>query len=823
MFSIAQLTNIVKPKAISISDEGSQVKQFVFDSRKVVFPQESIFFAIKTKKNDGHQYIDELVSKGVKTFIVSENLSKFEKHTSTCNFLQVEDVVLAMQQIASAHRKQFVMPVIGITGSNGKTIVKEWLSSMLVEDYDIVKNPNSYNSQIGVPFSVWQMNENHNLGIFEAGISQLGEMEKIEKIIQPSIGILTNIGTAHSQFFNNQQEKLEEKLKLFKKSDSLIFCIDNEQIAKTIDLPKYSHLKKISWGKSDKAFYRITHKEIQNNFTKIEINGQVLEIPFTDAASIENAMHCAILMLHFGYSFAVINSRLLKLGPIDMRMEIKEAVNQSIVINDTYSLDFNSLRIAVDFLNLQKQFPKKCLILSDFEQTADFSKESLEQIKQILLRNNISHFIAVGKKFFENKTIFTDENIHSLFYATTEELLRDLPQITFQHEAILIKGARTYRFERVTQQLLLKTHQTVLNVNLPAIIHNLDYYRSFLKPGCKMVAMVKALSYGLGDAELINELQFHNIDYLAVAYGDEGINLRNHNIKLPIIVLGAEAHSFDLMIQHHLEPEIFNFHYLQKLIETLEQHPETKEFKIHIKLDTGMHRLGFDEEDLPQLIHIVKQNPQLHIASTFSHLAAAEDASEDEFTREQIAQFTKMSNQLVEAFDYPILRHILNSAGITRFSEFQFDMVRLGIGLYGFSGVEQDQKHLQNVATLKTIITQIKTIKAGETIGYNRGTKVEKDTQVGIIPIGYADGFFREFGLGRGRVFVNGKYARTLGKICMDMCMIDLTDIDVKIGDEVIVYGEENRIDDMAACIGRIPYDLLTSISRRVPRIYVME
>ncbi len=824
MFTFAQITDIVVHKAASTRDAALPIRQLLFDSRRLTTPDGTLFFAIKTRKSDGHKYIGELAGKGVRNFIITDDISGFGKKFPDCNFLQVADAVEAMQQVAAEHRRQFSLPVIGITGSNGKTIVKEWLAAMLSDKYRIVRNPNSYNSQIGVPFSVWQTDSSDNLAIFEAGISMPGEMERLEKVICPTIGILTNIGSAHSQFFKNDEEKLNEKLKLFKHCKSIIYSTENKIIKAALERKEFAGIEKISWGTDTDARYKITAKTVINDFTRVEIDGQVIEIPFSDPASCENAMHCVALMLHLGFSCAFINKQLSNLVAMNMRMEIQEAVNQSIIINDTYSLDFSSLRIAVNFLNQQRQFPKKSIILSDFEQAGTLKSENYEEIITLLKENGISKFIAVGEGFHKNQEIFQKETeIRSYFFERTEELLKNLHEIGFQREAILIKGARNYRFERVAEPLLMKTHQTVLNVNLPAIVSNLNYYRSFLKPGCKIVAMVKAMSYGLGDAELINELQFHNIDYLSVAYGDEGMNLRKHNIKTPIIVLGAEAHSFDLMIQHNLEPEIFNFHYLEKLLDTLSQYPDIKEFKIHIKLDTGMHRLGFDEEDLPKLVKIIKSDGRVRVASIFSHLAAAEDPAEDDFTRGQIEKFKRMSDQLVAAFNYPILRHILNSAGITRFPEAQFDMVRLGIGLYGFSGVKEDQKHLQNVATLKTIITQIKTVKCGETIGYNRSTTAEKDLKVGIIPIGYADGYFREFGCGRGQVYVNGKYARTLGKICMDMCMIDLTGIPAKIGDEVIVYGIENSIADMAAAIGKIPYELLTSISRRVPRIYVME
>ncbi|MBQ7489375.1 MAG: bifunctional UDP-N-acetylmuramoyl-tripeptide:D-alanyl-D-alanine ligase/alanine racemase [Bacteroidales bacterium] len=825
MITISKISEIVKAEAVSIVDGTLEVRQLLFDSRRLITPQFSLFFALKTSNNDGHRYIRSLAEKGVRNFIITGNIRTLQHEFSNCNFIQVADAVVAMQQIAAAHREQFSIPVVGITGSNGKTIVKEWLSTMLAGEFNVVRNPNSYNSQIGVPFSVWQIEPEHNFAIFEAGISQPGEMSALEKVIKPTIGILTNIGSAHSQFFKNDEEKLHEKLKLFTNCRQLIFCADHLLVENTLKNPEFSEIEKISWGKSESAFYRITSQESIGDHTKIEINGQLIEIPFNDPASCENAMHCVALLLHLGYSNQFINKHLANLSAMYMRMELKEAVNDSILINDTYSIDFSSLRIAVNFLNQQKQYSRKSLILSDFEQAGELTGENCEEIATILKTNNFSRFIAVGDRFYANRQYFKEKlQIETFFFKKTGDLINQLPEIKFYREAILVKGARSYRFERVVERLLMRTHQTVLNVSLPAIIQNLNYYRSFLKPGCKMVAMVKAQSYGLGDAELINELQFHNIDYLAVAYGDEGVNLRRRNIKTPIIVLGAEAHSFDTLVKYDLEPEIFNFHYLKKLIDTLSFYPDIKQFKIHIKLDTGMHRLGFDEYNLPELIKMVKSEKRLRIASIFSHLAAAEDESEDDFTRGQIALFERMSSTIMSAFDYPILRHILNTAGITRFPEAQFDMVRLGIGLYGFSGVGADWGHLQNVATLKTIITQIKIVNPGETVGYNRSEKLDSYTKIGIIPIGYADGFFREFGCGRGRIYVKGKYARTIGKICMDMCMVDLSEIEnVHVGDEAIVYGEENRIDDLAAAVGKIPYELLTSISRRVPRIYIME
>jgi alanine racemase len=820
MLEISKIAYLIKPEKSIIFDAQSNISELCFDSRSVSFPAQTLFFGIKTDKNDGHRYIEDLVKRGVLNFVVTEPLDNFRQY-SQANFLQVRDAVEVLQEIASFHRNEFSIPVIGITGSNGKTIVKEWLSLMLADDYNVVKNPNSYNSQIGVPVSVWQMNKNHTLGIFEAGISKPDEMIKLAQIIQPTIGILTNIGEAHSRFFKDNHEKLVEKLTLFNNADSLIYCDDNELIYRELKDSKYEKLLKLSWGTRSDSFYKISNRKNFKNHTVIDIDNQSFMIPFVDSASIENALNAAVLLLFLKFPAPIINQKLALLTPVSMRMEIIEALNQSIVINDTYSLDINSLRIALDFLNSQVQLPDKCLIISDFEQVSSFSDADYEDIFHLLEKNNITRFIAVGKMFFQKQKLFKIKEQY--FYSTTDELIKDIDRINLQQTSILIKGARSFHFERIVDLLKMKTHQTILSVNLSAIINNLNYYKSLIKPSTKIVAMVKALCYGLGDVELINELSYHNIDYLAVAYTDEGVRLRNRNVTTPIIVLGAEAHSFEKMVNYSLEPEIYNFYYLNQLEKTLSLHPEITSFNIHIKIDTGMHRLGFEKQDIPKLIEVVRQNPQLKIASIFSHLAAAEDEKEDSFSKHQINYFTEVANQIRNCFSYPILRHILNSSGISRFPDAQFEMVRLGIGLYGYSPIEKDKMHLMNPVTLKTLITQVKKIPAGDSIGYNRTFIAEKEMKVAIIPIGYADGLPRELSNGVGEVYVNGAFAPLVGKISMDMAVIDISGINAFVGDEVIVYGDMNTVDKVALKINKIPYELLTSISRRVPRVYVME
>jgi alanine racemase len=816
----AQILQIITPTNHSVWDANCGILELAFDSRKITFPEQTLFFAIKTAKNDGHLYISELIKQKVENFVISENIAHYKNFNA--NFYQVDEPVLAMQQMASEHRKTFTYPVVGITGSNGKTIVKEWLSSILSHEFSVIKSPNSYNSQIGVPLSVWKMNDTYGFAIFEAGISQKNEMEKLEAVIQPDIGILTNIGNAHSGFFKNDKEKLIEKLKLFKSSSTIIYNNDNTLIRKTLIQDEFAHLKKISWGKHTDSYYKIISQKQLQNSTIIEFSHspEWLEIPFIDAASIENVLHISTFLMNMGYSLSYISKQLPSLSPLSMRMEIKEAHNHSILINDTYSLDVNSLRIALDFLSNQTQFTKKTLIISDFEQVNWGEKEYLE-LSKIFDNYHITKMVVVGNEMRKRHHYFPV--VEKYFYATTNELLAHLDDINIRDEAVLIKGARSFRFEIVVQALQLKTHQTVLQVDLAAIIHNLHYFKKFLHPETKVMAMVKAMSYGLGDAELINELCYHQIDYLAVAYTDEGIALRNRNITRPVIVLGAEATGFELMIRYQLEPEVFNLFYLKELIATLQNYPEIESFPIHIKVDTGMHRLGFDEDELDEMLQLVNRSSQLKIASVFTHLAASEDAYEDRFTQNQIQKFNAICQKIDAQISYPYLKHILNTAGIVRFPEAQFDMVRLGLGLYGFSPVPEIQPHLQSVVTLKSVITQIKNVKKSETIGYNRSFTAQKDMQIAIVPVGYADGFPRELSNGVGSMRVQQTQCPIVGKICMDMTMIDVTDLEVSIGDEVIIYDAENTLEKMGASIGKTSYELLTAISKRVPRIYMRE
>lgn len=824
-YTITEIAKILKGDFINLAFEDSPVKQIVIDSRKLISPDFSIFFALVTKRNDGHKYIEELYEKGVRNFVVSYKPECIDS-CMEANFILVKNGLNALQQLAIFHRKKFNIPVLGITGSNGKTIIKEWLSQLLTEDKKIVRSPKSYNSQVGVPISVWQMEPEHELAIFEAGISEMDEMEKLQAIIQPNIGIFTNIGQAHDENFVHTNQKINEKLKLFTKVKLLIYCSDHLEIKERINHSEvFKNLNTFTWAykaKSDLQIGAVT-RQMQNTLinASFQNNSIQISIPFTDDASVENAIHCWAFMLSQGYSNDVIALRMLNLNPVAMRLELKEGINNCSVINDSYNSDLNSLSIAIDFLNQQKQHRKRTIILSDILQSGRNEDELYSNVSELLTSKKIDFIIGIGKSISRQKDKF---KIEKVFYPSTADFMKEYSFSDFHNETILLKGARTFRFEQISKALQQKAHETVLEINLNGLISNLNYYRSLLNPGTKLMAMVKAFSYGSGSYEIANILQYHQVDYMTVAYTDEGVELRKSGITTPIMVMNPEEQSFYSMLKFDLEPEIYSFRILNMFEEALERYASLeKTAYVHLKLDTGMHRLGFEPGDLDELIIRIKKNPNIIIRSLFSHLAASEDSKQDAFTHSQFDKFETMGKKIQENIEYPIMRHILNSAGISRFKEAQFEMVRLGIGLYGVAANETEQALLQNVSTLKTVISQIKTVPAGESIGYGRNWVAKKDTIIATVPIGYADGLSRKLGNGKGSMYLNGHYAPIAGNICMDMCMLDITGIPANEGDDVIVFGNEFPIAKFAADMETIPYEVLTSVSRRVKRVYYQE
>lgn len=827
-YSISRIADIINGKLGITGNPRALVHQLLIDSRKLSNPETSLFFAIKGERHDGHKFIPELFEKGVHNFVVNEIPPNADRYTG-CNFIVVNDTLKALQGLCTSHRRQFDIPVIGITGSNGKTIVKEWLYQLLREDHNIVRSPKSYNSQVGVPLSVWQMNSDHDLGIFEAGISRPGEMFHLEPIISPSIGLFINVGQAHDENFTDHLQKINEKLKLFVNCNTLIYCKDylllNETIQKNEEL---KDIKVFTWSKKSRANLQIG--KIARNGHDTEIQGVYnndfirIKIPFSDEASIENTIHCWALMLHLGYDNSTITERMRYLSPVAMRLELKEGINNCSIINDSYNSDLGSLSIALDFLNQQKQHPKKTLILSDILQSGRNEEQLYREVAELVSRKGIHRIIGIGEALSRQQDAFT---VEKAFYPSTQDFLSQLNTSLFRDETILVKGARAFRFEEISKVLQQKAHETVLEINLNAIVHNLNYFRSKLKPGTKVMAMVKAFSYGSGSFEIANILQFHRVDYLAVAYADEGIELRKAGITMPIMVMNPEEQSYDSMIQYHLEPEIYSFRVLNLFDEAIRRNRikgrEDDPLPVHLKLDTGMHRLGFSEDELNELIVRIKNNRNLIVRSVFSHLAGSDESEHDEFTQVQISRFNDMSKRIAEHFDYPIIRHILNSAGIVRFPEAQFDMVRLGIGLYGIGANASEQSMLQNVSTLKTTISQVKNIPENATIGYSRKGVAKRNMRIATVPIGYADGLSRKLSNGKGKMIVQGKMAPIVGNVCMDMCMIDITDISCNEGDEVIVFGEEYPITEVAKELDTIPYEVLTNVSRRVKRVYYQE
>ena len=823
-YDIKKISSIVNGELLCYDNDHVTISQLITDSRKVVNHEISLFFAITGDRRDGHEFIEDLIQLGVYNFVISKR--EFIPSQSKANFIVVSDPMVAMQQLAQSHREQFHIPVVGITGSNGKTIIKEWLYQLLREDHHIVRSPKSYNSQIGVPLSVWQIQREDNMGLFEAGISMPNEMEKLERMIQPTIGIFTNIGQAHDENFSSQQDKINEKLKLFTNCNKLIYCKDYLLIHEAIN-PLTNHLNHFTWSRKAKADLQIgriakqEHEtEIQGIFKNNFIN---IRIPFTDEASIENAIHCWVLMLFLDYDNETIAQRMELLSPVAMRLEMKEGINNCIIINDSYNSDLGSLTIALDFINQQKQYNKRTVILSDILQSGKNENQLYQEVASLLSRKNVQRLIGIGSAIFRQQDLFS---LEKKFFATTDDFLREFNYSWFGNETILIKGARAFGFERISKALQQKAHETVLEINLNAVVHNLNLFRSRMKPETKMMAMVKAFAYGSGSFEIANILQFHRVDYLAVAYADEGVELRKAGITLPIMVMNPEEQSYDAMISYKLEPELYNFKVLNHFTDALKRRADElagSRFPVHIELETGMRRLGFEEEELNELIMRIKNNKHIKIASVFSHLVASDETMHDEFTHNQIALFQQMSKRITQHFNYPVLRHILNSSGIIRFPDAQFEMVRLGIGLHGVAPTPNEQRQLQMVSTLKTTISQIKQLHAGDTIGYSRKGVAKKEMTIATVGIGYADGLSRRLGNGAGKMLVMGQFAPIVGSICMDMTMIDVTGIPAREGTEVIIFGLDYTIIELANQMGTIPYEVLTSISARVKRVYYHE
>ena len=810
MNEIAEIINGTLHSGIPV-----EIMEYSIDSRSVVTPEHTLFFALTGNNHNGHDYIRTLYSDGMRAFVISEFREEFNQLTGA-NFIVVENVLTALQQLAAHHRQHMQAEVIGITGSNGKTVVKEWLYQLLANDHTVYRSPRSYNSQVGVPLSLLGIDPKTEIAIIEAGISQKGEMQHLLQMIQPTIGIFTHLGDAHGENFASKEEKLAEKAQLFTSCQWVI-----GQTGEALEYIKTrvpSTTSFLLWGEDPQADIHVKtmnitlgHREVQVTFGNKHF---ILDIPFPDIASYENCMSAVSILLLKQYSPDVITSRVQQLSAIAMRMEIKDGINNCTLVNDYYNSDPSSFQLALNILATQDASKERVVILSDFMDTGKAGDDLYPSIAETLRQANISLFIGIGKHLSEHRHDFA---ANSRFYEDTEHFLRQEERDNFNNQIILIKGARAFQLEYIAGFLQKQSHSTILEVDLDAMVHNLNHFRSLTD--AHIAVMVKAFSYGSGSREIASLLQYHRVDYLMVAFADEGIELRAAGITIPIAVMNPEREAFDNMIMFNLEPEIYALDILEDFNQVLNKHG-IKRFPIHIKLNTGMNRSGFDEQDIPQLLEFFEAERSVYIRSIFSHLAGSDEAKHDEFTLEQIHLFERMTDCIQSQFNYKIWRHILNSAGIERFPQYHFDMVRLGIGLHGISAANAQ---LQAVSSFKTYISSIRDVPEGQSIGYGRKSYTTRPSRIAVIPVGYADGLNRHLSNRVGNVFVKGKRVPIIGNICMDTCMIDITDTDATIGDEVEIFGKHIPVTELAEQLGTIPYEVLTSVSFRVKRVYYKE
>lgn len=821
-YTIEKITTLIGARRLGTAE--ATISWLLTDSRSLCFPESTLFFALRSERNDGHKYIPELYNRGVRNFVVSSTPQNAADYADA-NFLKVTDVLSALQRLAERHRDEFDIPVVGITGSNGKTMVKEWLYQLLSPSMTVTRSPRSYNSQIGVPLSVWLLNERTQVALLEAGISEVGEMDALQDIIQPTIGVLTSLGAPHQENFRTMEEKCVEKLQLFKNARFVAYNTDDTIVSRCIRRCGYK-AQAIGWSREnpDEQLY-IKDVSVCDNSTHIIYIYKGKEnrycLPFIDEASIECSFACAVVALHLGIKPEQLSERMATLEPVAMRLEVKEGVRGCTLINDTYNSDINSLDIALDFMNRRPDHNgrRRTLILSDIYQSGEAQGKLYSKVSELALNRGVQKFIGVGRGLKDNSTEIHIPECHffdDVASFTASEVFRNL-----HDELILVKGSRTFGFDYIVELLEQKVHETILEVNLNALVDNFNYYRSLMKPETKLVCMVKADAYGAGAVEVSKTLQDHRVDYLAVAVADEGVTLRKNGITCNIIIMNPEMTAFKTMFDYDLEPEVYSFRLMDALVRAAEKEGITN-YPVHIKLDTGMHRLGFDpDNDIDEVIDRLKHQNAIIPRSVFSHFVGSDSNGFDDFSASQFEKFQRAADKLQAAFGHKILRHIANSAGIEHFPERQLDMCRLGIGLYGVN--PRNNNMINNVSTLKTTILQMRTVPADETVGYSRKGKLSQDSVIAAIPIGYADGLDRHLGNGRGYCMVNGCKAPYVGNICMDVAMIDVTGINCKEGDMVEIFGNSLPVTVLSDALDTIPYEVLTSVSNRVKRIYLME
>ena len=850
-YTIEKITTLIGARRIG--DTEAVVSWLLTDSRSLCFPEETLFFALRSGRNDGHNYIPELYRRGVRNFVVERGhfrlsdvtrVSYVTASTGTggglagANILEVVSPLEALQRLAERHRDEFDVPIVGITGSNGKTMVKEWLYQLLSPYKIVTRSPKSYNSQIGVPLSVWLLGEQTEVGLFEAGISQPGEMQALRDIIQPSIGVLTSLGTAHQENFRSMDEKCQEKLSLFHDAKVVAYNSDDNVVSRCMRKSGY-HGEKLSWSKEDpQAAMFIKKIERRNTVSTLYYIYKGKEgtyhLPFIDDASVECSIAAAVVALYLGVTPEELDVRMSQLEPVAMRLEVKEGQHGCTLINDSYNSDINSLDIALDFMSRRpdQEGKSRTLILSDIYQSGVTPHELYHRVMELAVKRGVTKFIGIGK---EIKRILADEGggqiaggqtaklpgTVAFFFDDVEEFLRSEVFKGLRNEIVLIKGARDFGFDQITEMLEQKVHETILEVNLNAVVENLNHFRSYMKPDTKIICMVKADAYGAGAVEVSKTLQDHRVDYLAVAVADEGVTLRKNGITSNIMIMNPEMTAFKTMFDYDLEPEVYSFRIMDALIKAAEKEGITN-YPVHIKLDTGMHRLGFDPvQDIDEVINRLKHQNAIIPRSVFSHFVGSDSDDFDTFSAHQFELFDTASKKLQSAFEHKILRHICNSAGIEHFPERQLDACRLGIGLYG---VDSRDNHIINtVSTLKTTILQLRHVPKDETVGYSRKGVLTRDSVIAAIPIGYADGLNRHLGRGKGYCLVNGQKAPYVGNICMDVALIDVTDIPCKEGDTVEIFGEHLPVTVLSDILDTIPYEVLTGVSNRVKKVYYQD
>ncbi|MBR2018681.1 MAG: bifunctional UDP-N-acetylmuramoyl-tripeptide:D-alanyl-D-alanine ligase/alanine racemase [Prevotella sp.] len=821
-YTIEKITTLIGARRLGTAE--ATISWLLTDSRSLCFPESTLFFALRSERNDGHKYIPELYNRGVRNFVVSSTLQNAADYADA-NFLKVTDVLSALQRLAERHRDEFDIPVVGITGSNGKTMVKEWLYQLLSPSMTVTRSPRSYNSQIGVPLSVWLLNERTQVALLEAGISEVGEMDALQDIIQPTIGVLTSLGAPHQENFRSLEEKCMEKLMLFKNASFIAYNTDDAVVSRCVRRSSFK-ASKIGWSRENpsEALY-IKNVSSGTDATTILYVYKGKEasyrLPFIDEASVECSFACAAIALHLGITAEQLDERMATLDPVAMRLEVKEGIHGCTLINDTYNSDINSLDIALDFMNRRpdQNGQRRTLILSDIYQSGETQQRLYEKVSELALNRGVQKFIGIGSVLKANASAIHAPECH--FFEDVQSFVDSDVFRSLHDELILVKGSRAFGFDYIAELLEQKVHETILEVNLNALVDNFNYYRSLMKPETKLVCMVKADAYGAGAVEVSKTLQDHRVDYLAVAVADEGVALRKNGITCNIIIMNPEMTAFKTMFDYDLEPEVYSFRLMDALIHAAEKEGITN-YPVHIKLDTGMHRLGFDpDKDIDEVIGRLKHQNAIIPRSVFSHFVGSDSDGFDDFSASQFDKFQRAADKLQAAFSHKILRHIANSAGIEHFPERQLDMCRLGIGLYGVN--PRNNKMINNVSTLKTTILQMRTVPADETVGYSRKGKLSQDSVIAAIPIGYADGLDRHLGNGRGYCMVNGCKAPYVGNICMDVAMIDVTGINCKEGDMVEIFGNSLPVTVLSDALDTIPYEVLTSVSNRVKRIYLME